>query len=95
VSGWTIFWVLVALPWLAALLAYLRLTPRLRRLRLRIHELDAVLVTEGLPVVVELERMYALSEERQRLLEPYRRLLRRLQHPLIRALLASYRRGSR
>ena len=48
--------------------------------------------SEKAQIDADLARLRAALEEMQRLWQPYRRLLRWLQHPLVIALLASFRR---
>jgi hypothetical protein len=54
--------------------------------------LTKVVETEQAAVRAELERLKQTVEEMKRLWQPYRRILRWVRHPLVLALLGSYRR---
>ncbi len=59
------------------------------------RELAERIETERGLIESDLERLRLAIEETRRLWQPYRRVLRWLRHPLVRALLASYaRRGA-
>ena len=62
------------------------------RLARRSRELMAALDSEQATIRQDLERLRAAMEETRRLWQPYRRVLRIFRHPLVIALMASYRR---
>jgi hypothetical protein len=58
----------------------------------RMRVLSAYIETERSGIQADVERLKLAIEETKRLWRPYRRILRWLRHPLILALLGSYRR---
>jgi hypothetical protein len=58
----------------------------------RMRVLTAYIETERSGIQADVERLQLAIEETKRLWRPYRRILRWLQHPLVLALLGSYRR---
>ena len=62
------------------------------RLGRRARSLAAVMQTQQGLIQADLERMRLLMEETRVLWRPYRRVLRWLRHPLVVALIGSYRR---
>jgi hypothetical protein len=58
----------------------------------RMRVLTAYIESERSEIQADLERLKLALEETQRLWQPYRRILRWLRHPLVIALLGSYRR---
>ncbi len=60
------------------------------RIRRSARQLAERIDTERSLIESDLERLRLAIEETRRLWQPYRRVLRWLRHPLVRALLASY-----
>jgi len=88
--GWVGLFVFLGCLGLIALeLAFIAF--RLSRARRSWLRLQAILTSEGGPILEQLERMERLSAENRFLLLPYRRLLQRLQSPTVVALWQAYR----
>ncbi|TMD91734.1 MAG: hypothetical protein E6I73_03560 [Chloroflexi bacterium] len=62
------------------------------RMGRRMRVLTAYIETERSDIQADLDRLKLAIEETKRLWRPYRRILRWLRHPLVLALLGSYRR---
>jgi len=62
------------------------------RMGRRMRVLTASIETERSDIQADLDRLKLAIEETKRLWRPYRRILRWLRHPLVLALLGSYRR---
>jgi hypothetical protein len=58
----------------------------------RMRALSAYVESERADIQADLERLRLVIEETKRLWGPYRRILRWLRHPLVLAVLGSYRR---
>ena len=58
----------------------------------RMRALTAYVESERADIQADLERLRLAIEETKRLWRPYRRILRWLRHPLVLAVLGSYRR---
>jgi hypothetical protein len=69
--------------------------PLLLRLRSRIRQLAALLESEAAFTTAELERLRLARARMRVLVRPYRRAWKYVRHPLLVALLASYRQRRR
>ena len=83
---------LLLIAGVALIIEVLALLPSVWALRRRALALNATLEREQALTRVEVERFLRLRAETERLLLPFRRLERFLGHPLLVALLASWRR---
>jgi hypothetical protein len=89
--GWIGVWLLVAAG-LAILIELIVMAVWGLAIGNRARLLSEQLQTERGLIESDLQRLRLALEEMQRLWKPYRRALRWLRHPLVIALLASYRR---
>lgn len=80
---------------LLVLIELLLIVLRFQRLTKRVEELN-LLLENGIRLSNdEIRILRESTSQTAALLRPYRRIARRLRHPLVLALLASYRRGGR
>lgn len=90
-AGTAGLWLLL-IAGVALVLEVLALVPSVWSLQRRALALRAALEWERELTQVEIDRLLSLRAETERLLVPYRRLVRFLSHPLLLAVFASWRR---
>jgi hypothetical protein len=90
-AGWIGVWLLVAGA-VAIVVEIAILVPMVRRFAGGVAELQELAETEIEATMAEIRLLASEREEMRQALLPYRRVLRVIRHPLVRALATSYRR---